>query len=163
MNTLNKSERNSSIELLRIIAMLGVIILHYNCETMGGALLYVEKWTANNYYLLLSENICIGAVNLYILISAFFLCTSNSRKLIKILELILELILFRFAVYFVGILLGNDFSLVDCLSCFLPLSYYVILYSVLYLISPYINIVINQLTTKQMKRMASICFAIFSI
>lgn len=32
----SKVERNSAIELLRIITMFGVIILHYNCEGMGG-------------------------------------------------------------------------------------------------------------------------------
>lgn len=30
------NKRDSSIELLRIIAMIGVIILHYNNENMGG-------------------------------------------------------------------------------------------------------------------------------
>lgn len=31
-----KQERQSNIELLRILAMLGVIILHYNNESIGG-------------------------------------------------------------------------------------------------------------------------------
>lgn len=29
------SKRNSSIELLRIVAMIGVILLHYNNKTVG--------------------------------------------------------------------------------------------------------------------------------
>lgn len=31
-----KTKRNSSIELLRIISMIGVVILHYNNASMGG-------------------------------------------------------------------------------------------------------------------------------
>lgn len=32
----DKTQRQSNIELLRIMAMLGVIILHYNNPQMGG-------------------------------------------------------------------------------------------------------------------------------
>jgi hypothetical protein len=33
---LNKRERESNIELLRILTMIGVIILHYNNPEIGG-------------------------------------------------------------------------------------------------------------------------------
>ena len=33
-------QRNSSIELLRILAMCGVVLLHYNNASMGGGLQY---------------------------------------------------------------------------------------------------------------------------
>ena len=35
-----RRDRESNIELLRILAMLGVIILHYNNRDMGGVALY---------------------------------------------------------------------------------------------------------------------------
>ena len=38
----NKDRRNSSIELFRILSMLGVVILHYNNAGMGGGLCYVR-------------------------------------------------------------------------------------------------------------------------
>ena len=44
-------ERNSSIELLRIIAIMGVVILHYNNSGMGGAFYYVTEGSLNQYYL----------------------------------------------------------------------------------------------------------------
>lgn len=33
---MNKLERESNIELLRILSMLGVIVLHYNNKSIGG-------------------------------------------------------------------------------------------------------------------------------
>lgn len=33
---MEKAERQSNIELLRILTMCGVVILHYNNETIGG-------------------------------------------------------------------------------------------------------------------------------
>lgn len=110
-----------------------------------------------------SENLFIGAVDLYILISSFFLCNTNSRKIVKVFELGLELVIFRVAVYLSGIYLGKSFNILELFSCLLPVSYYVVLYSVLYLISPYINNSINQLSKKQLKRMAMINFLIFSV
>lgn len=38
----NKDRRNSSIELLRILSMLGVVILHYNNAGMGDGFCYVR-------------------------------------------------------------------------------------------------------------------------
>jgi len=35
-------ERQSNFELLKIISMLGVIVLHYNHPTIGGAFQYVS-------------------------------------------------------------------------------------------------------------------------
>lgn len=34
---MEKAERQSNIELLRILTMCGVVILHYNNKTIGGA------------------------------------------------------------------------------------------------------------------------------
>ena len=58
-----KTKRNSSIELLRIISMIGVVILHYNNASMGGALGMVLDGSSNQYYLYL----------LYYIIIFFFL------------------------------------------------------------------------------------------
>lgn len=44
-----KKDRESNIELLRILAMIGVIMLHYNNPTIGGIL--CKEW---KYKLLVS-------------------------------------------------------------------------------------------------------------
>ena len=39
--------RNSSIELLRIISIIGVVGLHYNNATVGGGFRYVKEYSVN--------------------------------------------------------------------------------------------------------------------
>ena len=57
-----KTKRNSSIELLRIISMIGVVILHYNNASMGGALGMVLDGSPNQYYLYLIESLFVCGV-----------------------------------------------------------------------------------------------------
>ena len=77
-NTVTK--RQTNIELLRIISMLGIIVLHYNNSDMGGGFLYATG--LNRAILMFLESIFICGVNLYVLISGYFLCERkepNSR------------------------------------------------------------------------------------
>lgn len=79
----SKAQRASNIEVLRIIAACGVVVLHYNNVSMGGGFAHVEAGSANQYVLYFSESIFICAVNLFVMVSAYFLCMTNKRKLIK--------------------------------------------------------------------------------
>ena len=79
MRALN--ERKSNIELLRIFTMIGVIILHYNNPTIGGGITYATKGSANFYILYFLESLFACAVDLFILISGYFMCTNNKRNI----------------------------------------------------------------------------------
>ena len=87
---MNKREsltsRNSAIELLRIFAMCGVVMLHYNNESAGGGFLYAQN--INRIVLMLLESVCICAVNLYVLLSGYYLSATTKRRAIKPLELL---------------------------------------------------------------------------
>ena len=155
--------RNSSIELLRIIAQLGVIILHYNNPDIGGALKHVVSGSLNHYYLCLSESAFICAVNVYVIISSFFLSNSNTRKVYKIVELYLQVICFNFLFYIVSIMRGASLNINSFLLCLLPNNYFVVLYSVLYIISPYINLLTDKLNKKQFQTLVLYSFGIFSV
>ncbi len=93
-------KRNSSIELLRIITMLGVVILHYNYPDSGGGLKFVEQSSINQYYLYFTENMFVCAVNLFIMISAYFLSFTEKRKFTKVTGLIFQVIIFNILFYF---------------------------------------------------------------
>ena len=62
------SKRQSNIELLRIFAALGVIMLHYNYYYGFKS---IEFNTPNYYILLTPESINICAVDLFVLISGY--------------------------------------------------------------------------------------------
>jgi len=159
-----KCERNSGIELLRIIAIMGVVILHYNNSASGGGFRYVKEGSINQYYLFFTENLFIGAVDLFILISAYFLCTTKKRRIIKVVELNIQVIVFRIAGYLLSSLMGgNALSIKALIGFALPVNYFVILYSVLYIVSPYINVLIENISKKDFKKLIIIVVLIFSV
>lgn len=156
-----KKERNSSIELLRIIAMFGVMTLHYNALV---GFTFVEEGSINQYFMYASESLFICAVDLYIMISSYFLCITSKRKLSKVMELILQVIAFKIAFYMVAVIIGEKtFSVGDFLGCLLPANYFVILYCVLYILSPYINLLILGLDKKAFTKLLVILLVIFSV
>lgn len=72
----DRKERNSTIEILRIISMLFVVGLHYLNTGIGGGLLtnilFNKLWTH------MFESVGIVAVNVFVLISGYFLI--NQKK-----------------------------------------------------------------------------------
>ena len=155
--------RNSSVELLRIIAILGVVILHYNNAAIGGAFKYVPSPSLKEYYLFFTECLFIAGVNIFYMISAYYLSKSNKRKLSKVVDLIIQVIIFNLMFYIVNILKGGNLSFKGLFYTLLPANYFVTFYAVIYIISPYINILINKLNKKQFKKLVIIMFIIFSL
>ena len=45
----NRVARESNIELLRVLSMMGVIVLHYNNPIFGGGLMYAVPGSVNFY------------------------------------------------------------------------------------------------------------------
>ena len=78
---MGKTARQSNIELLRILAIMGVIILHYNNPVIGGGIKFVEKNSMNYYVLYLLESLFACGVNLFMLISGYFMFESSKCSL----------------------------------------------------------------------------------
>ena len=153
--------RNSSIELLRILAMCGVVLLHYNNVNAGGGLLYAQG--VNRIVLMFLESVCICAVDLYILISGYYLCTTSTRRAIKPLELLVQVSLFSAATQGLSALLSGTLSLGVVLLNLAPNNYFVVLYAVVYLISPYINQMLDKLNNRLLCRLTLLLLVIFSL
>ena len=78
--------RQSNFELLRFLAGIAVIILHFNYLPSGGGAL--EWSTGISYYVfLVLECICITAVNIFILITGYFNFDKNVIKVGRLIEL----------------------------------------------------------------------------
>lgn len=152
-------QRKSSFELLRILAASGIILLHYN-------LLYAfnsVNISTNENYLILIESIFISSVNLFVMISGFFLSKTNARRSEKVFQLLVEVILTNIIFYIVTSLINKtNISTSWIIYLLLPRNYFVILYGVLYIVSPYINLLIEKLDKKQFKTLVCICIMLFS-
>lgn len=158
-----KNQRNSAIELLRIIAIMGVVVLHYNNGQMGGGFQYVKSGSLNEMYLYLSESMFISSVNLFVMISGFFLCRTPKRRGVKAVELILQVILFSEAFYLLRVISGGEaFTIRDLLLNLIPKNYFVILYVTLYFISPYLNVMIENLSQDRFKKLIIMLLVLFS-
>ena len=108
-----KSKRIPSIDILRSLAMLMVISMHYfdkgNVKISLG-----DTQTAVSVLAWLFHSFCIVAVNCYVLISGYFLVES-SFKWKKLVELILQVLFYSILVpvtmWAVGLLPASEINL----------------------------------------------------
>lgn len=111
------------------------------------------------------ESLFACSVDLFILISGYFMSKNSKRTIIKPLELILQVILFKEILFLAKVLIGREpFSILKIMNNLIPTNWFVMLYVTLYLISPAINVVIEKATEKDvLRKFVVIFFMLFSI
>ena len=154
--------RESSIELLRILAGISVIILHFNYMPTGGGAIIATSGNIKNVFEWF-EAICICAVNVYILISGYFNINSKSINVSRLLKILIQTIVYSFMCEVFYAICSSNFDYKRIIRAFIPSNYYVILYITLMMIAPYINVIINNLSKNGVKKLIVIAFSIFSI
>lgn len=154
--------RNRGLDLLRLFAGMAVVMLHYN---YGYAFPIMDSVSTPNKLLLYGmEALCVPAVNVFLLISGFFLIQSEKRSLGKVINLFVLVVSFRELFYLGPVVLGrHSFEWGLFLTALVPRMYFIVLYSVVYLVSPYINLVIKQLSNKGILRLLLILFLLLSV
>lgn len=158
------AQRQSNLELLRILAALFVVILHYNNSSIGKAFVYASDLKLHYEILLFFEAMSICAVNIFVMISGYFLCTAKQVKLWKVLRLYIDVIILSVLNYFMDCWLGSStFSPKGIILSLIPKNWYVAVYSGLYLIFPYLNRIIQHSTRTQCRFMLLIFFFVLSI
>lgn len=143
---LKSTTRNSSIELLRIIAMLMIVFHHFAAHGKFN-FNYTNISTQRFWYSLILMGGKIG-VNLFVLISGYFLI--NNKKITfnfkKILKFWLQVFFYSISIYFLfGIthINNNSINLKTFFKTLLPITYsswwFASTYFFLYLIHPFLN------------------------
>ena len=156
-----KPGRRSGVELLRMLAAMAVIVLHFNYYPgSSGATDYAVGF--NRAFLNLLECVCICAVNVFLLISGAFGSRGKRIKIRKLGLLLLQTSVFRFAANVVSCIVAHDLNVGKLLSALIPVNYYVILYVSLMLVSPFINAGLERLSDAALRRLALIAFLVFS-
>ena len=101
---MQKKERMANLEVLRCVAMMMVVVLHYLGK--GGLLPdLTAPLSAQDMAAWLLEAFCIVAVNVYMMISGYFLCES-SFKLSRLLTLWLQLWLYSVGIGVLAVVTG---------------------------------------------------------
>ena len=164
MNDKPSRRRLSNVELLRIFAMMGIIILHYNNREIGGGFAYVQPGSINEGVLMVLESTFICAVDLFVMISGYFLCAANRRYLGRALDIVLQVSAFRVALYCRGrIRSGSVMTLSGFAAALLPDNWFISIYVALYLISPLINNALERLSDRDLRRSLAVLVILLSL
>ena len=158
--------RESNLEILRIIAIIMIIFyhlaVHSGFEFKSGTISVNKLWVQ-----LVQINGKVG-VNLFILISGYFLVNSKEIRLTKILKLWGQVFFTSCILYSIFVLSGKiEFNIKVFKQLLMPITYeeywFISAYFVLYLISPFINIVLNKINQEKYKKMLCFMFIVWCI
>lgn len=150
-------KRVVSIEILRMLAMLMVVMLHY----LGKGNLLPEltgSMTVNGYVAWGLESLSIVAVNVYMLISGYFLVGSEFKpgRLVELLcQVLFYTILVPVVLAALGIVSLEGFSIYNLLLNVLPVQmiqyWFITAYVIMYLFSPVLATAAKKMEQKQLK------------
>jgi len=153
-----KSPRMANLELLRCIAMMMVVVLHFLGK--GGLLtdLTSESIGTTGTVAWLLESFAIVAVNVYMLISGYFLCTS-SFKLSRLLQLLMQIwfysVLFGLIGALTGVMAEVSFDTHYLLTLVFPVAmehyWFMTAYVFLYLLIPFVGPAVQKMSKEQMR------------
>lgn len=167
MTTLTKKkERNSSLELLRVVAMLMIIAHHFAVH--GGFDFPTDSITGNRLW---QQFIFMGGSlgnNIFVLISGYFLINSNGVMVSKIFNLWLKVFFYSVVIFAFFTLSGlRVFSWKEAIRYLLPITqdawWFASTYFVLYLIHPYLNILLKSFSREEYKKFLALTCLYWSI
>lgn len=161
-----KKQRNANMDLLRIVSMLLIVFLH--TIDHSGVLENAENCgTGMYFYIRFAYMLCQVCVNLYVMLSGYFMITSKFR-LHKLVTLWMETAFYAFGLKLLFMILGKEaFSVASLVSCLVPLFtgryWFLTIYVGMYLISPFLNLLIRAMTKQQHTLLTIVLFFILSL
>lgn len=162
--TRNMQTRASNIELLRIIAMLGIILHH--CVFHGQALNYVTGYNRlYTYFIIIFGKV---GVTIFISITSFFLCekktTVNQFVRVWMQSFLYYIFLLIFSIIIRG---GESISIITVLRQFLPIvgdaNWYVSNFLIFLIIIPFLNLLISPVRRKSIFAYITLFFSVIIV
>lgn len=157
-------KRLYSIDILRIIAMLFIVVNHYlgHCVALAGFSIH-DPHVFYDWYI---RGVCYTGTNLFILITAFFLSRSTF-KIKHVLSLACQVWFYSIVIYLLANLTGScSFSGIRLLQAATPIInshyWFITCYIALYFLAPFLNILINSLSRNGLRRLLIVLFICFS-
>ena len=145
--TERKSERNSALELLRIIAVFIIMGNHYSLH--GGFEFSHATITLNRLW---QEFIYVGGHrgnDLFVLISGYFLVSSQKIKFGKLLNIIVPIAFYGVLIFVLRGASGSEGFSLRLLADTVNYWWFVRMYIVTYLIHPYLNMFLNRISREE--------------
>ncbi len=157
-----KKDRNSNIELLRILCIITIIIHHSFVHS--GISISIEN--TNTLILSIIQILGKTANNIFILTTGYYMINKKINKE-KIIKLIGEILFYSYSILFVYLVFCKEKEIGIIIKSILPITFnaewFVTSYILLYITIPFINALINNLTKKEMSVLIIIFIVCFSI
>lgn len=157
-------QRDMNFELLRIIAMLLIVALHY--ITHSGLEKRLELYSFNYIWIDAVKALAMISVNLYVLITGYYMIKSK-MKIKKVLYIWVLTLFYSIVMLVASMILGRKPQLVIMIKSFLPFSagiyWFVTAYIALYILIPFINRLVLNLNKNQYQLLLVILFGIIVV
>ena len=157
-------KRNVSLDILKIIVTIGIIIVHYINKKFGGALTTQIPLNQNIIKTLYGLFLC--SVNTFVLISGYYLIDDDKIKVRKIIDIIIMILFYGTLIYVFaligGIIPGGKSSL-QTLFKSITNVWFINIYLAMYILHPYFNKLLKSLNKKQHMNLIIILIFFFSI
>ena len=163
-----KAERDSSFELLRIISMFFIAICHF--ATHGGFSFDAQTLSIPRFWWFFIEMGGNFGVDVFVLISGYFLVKSQNElfNIKRILKFWGQVFFYSVLIYSIFAVAGvSDFSFKSLLKTVFPIIFgqwwFASTYFVLYLIHPFLNILLNKIEKKTYQSLLTLLIIIWCI
>lgn len=151
-----KKKRMANMELLRILSMMLVIVLHFLGKSGVLTPLTEQTLSARGITAWVMESFAIVAVNVYMLISGYFLAESTFRGK-RLAGLVAQLLFYSVGIWGLAVLTGwlpaGELSVYDTFQIFLPVAkshyWFMTAYIFMYLFAPFLAAGVARLTKRQ--------------
>jgi len=164
---IESKKRNSNLELMRVVLMLMIIAHHYVVNSGLTKLFDFNQITVNMVFLQFFGMTGKMGINAFLLITGYFMVDSDF-KLYKWFRLWFEVIFYNIIISSFLFLGGYRFGIKNIIQSVLPMTYGVQTYFTgtflyLFLLIPFLNILIKSLSKKQYKTLLCLLFFLYTI
>lgn len=144
-----KNKRIAGIELLRIIAMLMIIAYHFSVH--AGFSFSSNTININRLWVQFLEIGGKSGVNIFVLITGYFCIKSERRNNLRLVKIWTAALFYSVIIYFTFVFFGGEtFSIIQFVKHIFPITFsqwwFLSAYFMLYLVSPFLNKLLNGLS-----------------
>lgn len=163
------SRRQANFELLRIVAILMIIAVHYLVK--GDVASYCGgRWTPLYYVVQLLKALCIPSLNCYVLLSGYFMVDATwrpQRMVSLLLQILCYSVLIPVMMLATGVLAWKDLGLYDWIGFLLPIEtehyWFATAYLYLFLFAPILAAGVKKVEKKTLQTVIIILLFFFSV
>lgn len=162
----SKPERSSNLELFRCIMMWLIIAHHFVVNSGIGDSMWNHPSAVNNIFLFVFGAWGKMAINCFVLITGYFMCTSEI-SISKFGRLFVQVLFYNIVFYFIFLFCGYEEVSVTRILHLFPIndvqSNFVSCFLLFYLCIPFLNILIRNVTKRQHLLLIAISLFIYTV